>query len=145
MRILFDTNVVLDVLLNRKPHAESAANLFVSVERKRIEGLLGATTVTTLHYLAAKAIGARRAKGHLETLLSFFDVAPVDKEVLAAALSLDFRDYEDAVLYEGGRRAGAAGIVTRDPEGFRKAQIAVYQPHELAKAIAAVPGGFVQE
>ena len=140
MRILFDTNVVLDVLLNRRPYAESAAQLFVSVERKQMEGLLSATTVTTLHYLAAKkAIGATRAKRHLETLLTLFDVAPVDKEVLAAALSLDFRDYEDAVLHEAGRRAGAAAIVTRDREGFRKGRMRVYEPHELVKAIACLP------
>ena len=141
MKILFDTNVVLDVLFDRRPHSESAAQLFVSVERKQIEGLLCATTVTTLHYLAAKAIGARRAKRHVETLLSLFEVAPVDKEVLAAALSLDFRDYEDAVLHEAGRRAGAAAIVTRDREGFRKGRMNVYEPHELVKAIAALPAG----
>ncbi len=139
MRILFDTNVVLDVLLNRMPHAESAARLLVSVERKQIEGLLSATTITTLHYLIAKAVGATRARKHIETLWSLFDVAPVGREVLAAALSLGFPDYEDAVLREAARRAGATGIVTRDPRGFPKGRMKVYEPSELVKAIAALP------
>ncbi len=141
MRILFDTNVVLDVLLNRMPHAESAARLMVSVERKQIEGLLSATTITTLHYLIAKAVGSTRARKHIEALLSLFDIAPVGREVLTAALSLGFLDYEDAVLHEAARQAGARGIVTRDPRGFTKGRLKIYEPWELVKAIAALPAG----
>ena len=135
MRILFDTNVVLDVLLDRKPHAEPASALLAHVERRRIEGLLAATTVTTLHYLAAKAVGASRAKKHLQSLLSLFEVAPVDGKVLAAALSLGFPDFEDGVLHEAARRAGAGGIVTRDPRGFVRASLPVHAPRELLKMI----------
>lgn len=79
MRILFDTNNLLDVLLNREPHAVTAAQLLVQVEQKRIDGLLGATSVTTIHYLTAKAIGVTRARKHVQTLLSLFDVALVDR------------------------------------------------------------------
>lgn len=56
MRVLFDTNVVLDVLLDREPHAGVAARLFALVDRERLDGVVCATTVTTIHYLAAKAI-----------------------------------------------------------------------------------------
>ena len=55
MRVLFDTNVVLDVLLARAPHAAAATTLFDYVARKDLDGLLGATTLTTIFYLAAKA------------------------------------------------------------------------------------------
>ena len=56
MRVLFDTNVVLDVLLARAPHARAATALFHHVAAKDIDGLLGATTVTTIHYLATKPL-----------------------------------------------------------------------------------------
>lgn len=139
MRILFDTNVVLDVLLNRAPHASAAARLMAEVERKRIQGLLGATTLTTIHYLASSAVGAARARRHLQSLLTLCEVAAVGREVLWDALSLSFRDFEDAVLHEAARRAGATGIVTRDPAGFSRASLSVYSPHELLTMIEALP------
>ena len=139
MRILFDTNVVLDVLLNRRPHSLTASRLMVQVEQKRIEGLLGATTVTTIHYLVTKAIGAARAIRQVQTLLGLFEVAVVNRAVLSDALTLGFHDYEDAVLHEAGRYAAATGIVTRDPGGFARGTLRVYGPDELLKMVQALP------
>ncbi len=60
MRILFYTNVILDALLWREPHATSAARLMTHVERHRVTGLLGATTVTTIHSLLRRGAGEQR-------------------------------------------------------------------------------------
>ena len=141
MRILFDTNVVLDVLLDRKPHSESAAALLTHVERRRIEVLLAATTVTTIHYVAAKAVGASRARKLLQGLLSLFEVAPVDGKVLAAAMSLGLPDLEDAVLHEAARHAGATAIVTRDPRGFARSKLPVHAPRELLDMFETIAEG----
>ncbi len=137
MRVLFDTNVILDVLLARAPHVGPATVLLDRVAAKHVDGLLGATTLTTIHYLATKAVGAAPAQRHLRTLLGLFDVAPVTRAVLTDALELDFPDFEDAVLHEAARHAGAEGIVTRDPKGFAKARLKVYGPEELLRFIQA--------
>ena len=137
MKILIDTNVVLDVLLSRDPHAGSAAAVLGAIDAGLVEGLVGATTVTTLHYLLSKSLGPTKARQALETLLSLCDVAPVDESVIRGALSLRFRDFEDAVLHESGRRAGARGVVTRDRDGFRKSQLPVYTPEELIATLRA--------
>lgn len=139
MRVLFDTNVILDVLLARRPHVVSATALFDGVAAKSIDGLLGATTVTTIHYLATRAVGARSARNHVRTLLGLFEVAPVTRAVLTDALDLEFADYEDAVLHEAARHAGAAAIVTRDRKGFGRARLTVYAPDELVRFLAAAP------
>ena len=139
MRVLFDTNVVLDVLLARAPHVGPATTLLDHVAARTVDGLLGATTVTTIHYLATKAIGAAPAQRHLRTLLGLFDVAPVTRAVLTDALDLAFPDYEDAVLHEAARHASAKAIVTRDPKGFAKARLKVYAPEELLRFIQATP------
>jgi predicted nucleic acid-binding protein len=141
MRVLFDTNVVLDVLLARAPHARAAIALFHHVAAKDIDGLLGATTVTTIHYLATKAVGARQAERHLRTLLGLFEVAAVTRPVLMDALILGFTDYEDAVLHEAARHAGAQAIVTRDPRGFAKARLRIYTSDELLRLLRATPKG----
>jgi predicted nucleic acid-binding protein len=137
--VLFDTNVVLDVLLARAPHVGPATTLLDQVAAGTLDGLLGATTVTTIHYLATKAVGASAARRHLRTLLGLFEVAPVTRAVLTEALDLEFPDYEDAVLHEAARHASATAIVTRDPKGFAEARLKVYAPDELLRFIQAAP------
>jgi predicted nucleic acid-binding protein len=139
VRVLFDTNVILDVLLARAPHVAAATVLLDRVAAKTLDGLLGATTLTTIHYLATKAVGARAAQGHIRTLLGLFEVAPVTRAVLTDALDLDLADFEDAVLHEAARHAGAEAIVTRDPKGFAAARLKLYTPDELARFLAAAP------
>ena len=72
MKVLFDTNIILDVLLNREPFVELSANLVSSVENKDIEGYLCATTITTLDYLIAKTTSRNRAKIEIQKLLNYF-------------------------------------------------------------------------
>ena|SRR3990167_3321897 len=131
MKILFDTNIILDVLLDRPPFATWALDLFQTVEQKRIQGVLGATTVTTIHYLATKALGSAKAHKAIQKLLSLFDVAPVNAAVLKEALELKFHDYEDAVLYAAAHHAKLNAIVTRDIKGFKQATLDIYSPKEL--------------
>ena len=138
MRVLFDTNIVLDVLLNRQPHVATAAKLMAYVHDKRIDGLLGATTLTTVHYLAAKTVGTARARKHIVTLLSLFEVAAINRVVLAGALALPFRDFEDAVLHEAARHAGATGILTRNAKGFAGSALTFYAPDELLRLVSAL-------
>ena len=129
--ILFDTNVMLDFLLDREPFSETPAQLFTRIEKGELAGCLCATTVTTIHYLALKTVGERRAKEYIAQLLKLFDVAPVNRVVLESALQLKFKDFEDAVIHEAARHAGALGVVTRDSTGFKKATIPTYTPEEF--------------
>lgn len=131
MRILFDTNVVLDVLLKREAHAATAVRLFAAVEEGIITGLLGATTITTIFYLATKKVGATQARQEIQRLLTIFTVASVNHLVLGDALRSKFDDYEDAVLYEAARQNNAHGIVTRAIDDFRSAVLRIYTPDEL--------------
>ena len=131
-RVLFDVNVVLDVLLDRRPFAEASAAVWRAVEAGRAEGLLSAHAVTTLHFLNAREVGAKKAKDTTEALLSVFEVAPVDEAVLRAALALDWRDFEDAVTASAARRAKCQAIVTRNAREFKAPWIRVLTPSEAA-------------
>ena len=137
MNVLFDTNVILDVLLEREPHVEAASRLFALVDNGRIRGCICATTATTIYYIAAKSFGGRRARDQIHGLLGLFEVAPVDRPVLDGALDLDFSDYEDAVVHEAARAVGATAIVTRDRDDFAHSAIPVLAPAELLATIVA--------
>lgn len=135
MRLLFDTNVVLDVMLNREPHAAASAEVLSRAEAGDLTGCICATTVTTIHYLATRALGAERSLTEVRKLLSLFEIAPVSRAVLETALDLGFADYEDAVIHEAARQVSAQGIVTRNPRHFKKAALPVYTPEELSRAL----------
>lgn len=137
MNVLFDTNVVLDALLDREPWSDAAVALFDRVESGRLIGLLGATTATTIHYIARRNVGTGTADSLVRDLLLLFEVAPVNRAVLEGAFALGFPDFEDAVLHEAGRLAGARVIATRDPAGFRTATLRVYDPDTLIAALDA--------
>lgn len=133
MKILFDTNVILDALLDREPFSHAALQLFTQVETGKLTGILSTTTVTTIFYLATKVLDKAPAIEAITQLLRLFEVAPVHRLVLEEALSLDFSDFEDAILCQAGVHAGAQAILTRDRLGFKKASIGVYTPEELLR------------
>ena len=137
MKVLFDTNVVLDVLLAREPHADVGARLLSLVDSGKLEGILCATTVTTIYYIAEKSVGAELAHRHVGELLAMFDVACVDRQVLLNALDRRFDDFEDAVLHEAARDVDATAIVTRNGGDFRRATLPVFDPEELLAAVVA--------
>ena len=130
-RILFDPNIVLDVLLNRQPHVDASAAAWASVETGVSEGMLAAHAVTTIHYLIRKEMGNARAARTLSAILRVFAVAAVDGAVIREALQLPLRDFEDAVTAAAARLAGCELIVTRDPKGFRGSPVRSLTPEAV--------------
>jgi predicted nucleic acid-binding protein len=136
LRLLFDTNVVLDLLLDRTPFAEASEQILSRVETGKVSGYLCATTITTIYYLAAKTLGARGALTEIRKLLSLFEIAPVNRPILESALASDFSDFEDAVLHEAARQTGVEAIVTRNGSDFRHAEIPVHSPEEMIRILS---------
>ena len=137
MKILFDTNVVLDVMLLRKPFFRASTFLLAEVERKKIDGYLCPTTVNTIYYLVSKALGNKQAKNQIKNLLQIFKVSLVEKITLELSLQSKFKDYEDSVLHESALREGLDGIVTRNSKDFLFSKLNVYDPEELLKIICS--------
>jgi len=131
LKVLFDTNIILDVLLNRAEFVDLSAQLVSAVENKAIEGFLCATTITTLDYLLTKAKNRERARIEIGKLLSLFQIASVNTVVLELAVHSDFKDFEDAVQYYAGECIAMDGLVTRNPKDFKQALLPVYTPQEL--------------
>ena len=138
MRVLVDTNVVLDVLLDRKPFSEAAARVLALVEESRIEGFLCATTVTTIDYLIGQALAPDEARAALQRLLDLFEIAPVNRPVLEQALRSDVSDFEDAVLEQSARLVSVDAITTRNLKDFEKSSVAAFDPPELLSAVEAM-------
>lgn len=137
MRVIVDINVVLDVLLARDAFVDSAARVFALVERSEIEASLCVTTVTTVHYLLTRSLSLGEGRRALRGLLQLFEVAPINRPVLEEALRSKVEDFEDAVLEQAGRLAGAEAIITRNTKDFRKSSVKALDPGEFLSAFEA--------
>ncbi len=131
MRILFDINIILDVLLNRKEFVEISANLVGMVENNNLDGYLCATTITTLDYLISKAINRKQAKIEIQKLLTLFKIADVNSIVLKLSINSEFDDFEDAVQYYSGEYCEVDGLVTRNTKDYKNTDLPIYTPDEL--------------
>lgn len=135
IRALYDVNVVLDVLVARDPFVRSAkAALQLSVDSV-VTGIIAAHTVTTLHYLIGRQIGAKRADEAVTDLLGLFTVAAVDDDRLRQALAFGWSDFEDAVQAACAEAARADYLVTRNKRDFRRAHVKALTPAEFVALV----------
>ncbi|BAZ10798.1 hypothetical protein NIES4071_26220 [Calothrix sp. NIES-4071] len=131
MRVLIDTNVVLDFLQEREPFVEDAAMLFEKVDAGEVEGFIAATTITNIYYIVRRAAGTEKALEAIIQVLTDLHICAVERTILEQAIALNFRDFEDAVQCACAIAHGVDAIVTRDASGFVGSEIPVMSPREL--------------
>ena len=123
MKLLLDINILLDVLLQRNPWAESAAHLLTRIERGEANGFVAGHTLTTVHYVVFRARDRQSAAAAVTDLLRFLEVVPIEKVDFNQALVLPIDDFEDAVQAAAALKIGVDYVVTRDEKGFRALSI----------------------
>ena len=135
MKVVFDTNVILDAAMGR-PDSGDAQELILAVVNEEIAGLVTANTITDIHYIVKKRRGDATAREVVQNTLYVFDVIQVDGESCMEALELPVADYEDAVLAVCAAREEADYIVTRD-QAFLAAPspVPAMTPTELLRLI----------
>ncbi len=131
MKLLLDTNIVLDILLSREPFVSDALKIFSLVELKKVDAYLCATTITTIYYLVSKTLNKVQTDRVIEDLLQLFKIANVDKDILVASLINNGKDFEDSVLYTSAKYCDIDLIITRDKKGFTKSNVLVQDPQEF--------------
>jgi predicted nucleic acid-binding protein len=137
MRVLLDTDVILDVFLKREPFAEAAAELWRANEQRLYEGYVSAITPVNLFYIARKIKDAAVAHAAVTELLMAFHVCPIDRLILQAALALSFRDYEDAVQHMSAAASQLDAIVTRDAQDYAQASLPILSPIDFLKQLTS--------
>lgn len=136
VRILLDTNVILDVALERQPFLAVSEQVLVHAEKGTLEGYISASTFTDLYYLIRKARGREWTLDFLPRLLTFCQIATVDQAVISNALAANFKDFEDAVQYETARVNQLDAIATRNPEDFPAGGLQIFTPERLIQQLS---------
>lgn len=116
MKLLFDTNVVLDIALDRSPFVEHAALLWRLAEQKEITACLSNTSVTDIFYIVNRHAGKEKARGVIADILDTFRLVDIDEEGFRQALAEDTADFEDAVQYVICTRTGC-DVVGHEEQG----------------------------
>jgi predicted nucleic acid-binding protein len=133
--ILVDTDVLIDVALDRAPHADAAAELLTLLERRPRMAFVAWHTLSNFHYLVSPTRGKDDARSFLVDLTRFVSVAPTDTEDFHFAATLPLTDFEDALQVAAARACGASFIATRNVRDFRSSPIPARTPEDLVEEL----------
>jgi predicted nucleic acid-binding protein len=131
MRVLFDTNVVLDVLLNRDPWVTQSSSVWQANDEGQVDGYIAACAIADIFYIARRLTTLETARAAVRICLEAFQVCVVDLRTLEQAETLPGNDFEDNLQLACASLAGLDAIVTRDASGFQEAAMHIVTPAEL--------------
>ena len=131
MRVLLDTNVLLDVLARREPFYEAAARIWSLAEHNQIEAFVSAISFNNVYYIVRKAAGKEKADQALCALRDLFTPVPLDARLINQSIDAPIDDFEDGVQYHSASRMEADCLVTRDPDGFPAIGVPILSPREF--------------
>ncbi|MDR1801905.1 MAG: PIN domain-containing protein [Lachnospiraceae bacterium] len=136
MKLLIDTNIILDALLERKPWAYAAQKILLAIAEEAAYGCITASSLTDLHYLLRKYLhNNEKTRQVLLGLLESIDVLDVTKSDCQKAFDLPMVDYEDALLAYCALRHKVDLIVTRNPRHFEHSPVKPISPEDLLKKL----------
>ena len=137
MKLLIDTNVVLDVLLRREPFFRTAAEVLSLTQRDEVREYVSASAITDIYYIANKQMKDRDAvRDLLKRLLMVVSVVAVSEREIQNALNLAWGDFEDSVQYSVALLNEMDGIVTRNPSDYQEANMRIWLPEQALKLFA---------
>lgn len=136
MKVLLDTNIVIDVALKRQPFYPASLRVLALAYQGTIEAFISASTVTDIYYLVSKARGHNATLDFLRIITPSCQIATVDQQVIAKALTSSLKDFEDAVQYETAVAAQLDAIMTRNPNDFPSQDLQILTPEALLQGLS---------
>lgn len=130
-KIFLDTNVILDLLLDREPFSDDIAEIIEKSAQNSIELCVSSVTITDTNYIVEKYEGVKSARQKTKKILELVKVESVLESTVRKASASKFKDFEDAVQNFCAIESKHNLIVTRDVKGFRNSKLSVMTPKEL--------------
>lgn len=131
MRILIDTNIILDVLFKRKGLFNASQRVFKLCEAKLAEGYISAISIPNIVYIMRRELDREKTRELIGMLTTIFEIADLKKGDIQSALDLDFSDYEDALHSAQAKRVKADYIITRNVADYKKSKTIAVTPEDF--------------
>ena len=129
--ILLDTDVLIDVALDRLPHSDAAVELLEQIELGIESASVAWHTISNLYYIVKPTLGDESAREFITQLTEFVDVAPTGTESIRYAAELSMSDFEDAMQVAAARACDARRIITRNTADFSRSPIPAVTPQQF--------------
>ena len=134
MKVFYDSNVVLDVLLNRTDFLTDSFAALKFSETRKVKGYISVVSTTDIFYLVNRNLkDTQQSIEKMRVLFSIVDIAKADKKIALNALNSGWKDFEDAVQFSVAKKIRAKYIVTRNQKDFLKSDIKVVSPKEFTE------------
>jgi predicted nucleic acid-binding protein len=127
-KVFLDTDVLLDLFLEREPHHTAAMQLLSDLKRAKIACYTSPVVLANVNYILAKAKGREYSIGKLRSLRTMLSVLPIDEGMVDAAVAAPQRDFEDTLQLQCALTNGIDTIITRNVRHYPKARIQVVDP-----------------
>jgi predicted nucleic acid-binding protein len=135
MRLFLDTNVVLDLLGERKPFYESIAKIATLADKEQITLVVSALSYSTVNYILMKHENREKVIGKLQKFKVISEICSIDEVIIEKSLNSKFKDFEDALQYFSALKNGCNIIITRNVKDFKESEIPVMTPAEYLTTI----------
>ena len=132
MKILLDTNVIIDAVASREPWNTVAEKIILLASQEKLEAIICASAVTDIYYICNKVFHDDvKAREVIKSLFSIFSITDVKKKDLKDALNLDMADYEDALICTCAKRTNSQFIITRNTKDFANSPVPIINPQDF--------------
>ena len=133
--ILLDTDVLIDIALDRRPHSDPASELLDRIEHGAESACIAWHSLSNLYYIVAPARGGVSTRDFIVELTRFVTVASTDTEAIRYAAELPIADFEDAMQVAAARACGARHIVTRNIKDYERSPISAISPEDALEGL----------
>lgn len=133
-RVFVDTNIVLDLLSERKNFFEASQDLFTYALDNKIELIVSTLTFANTHYILKEQLKINKVRSSLRKFKTLVEVAPFDDKILERALEEEFKDFEDGIQYYIAIENSCDAIITRNKRDFKTSSIPVLNASEFLSA-----------
>lgn len=134
--VLVDTNIILDVILKRKPFYDDSLKILELCKSQKIIGFVTEHSIATICYIIKREFDSTTCRTLLMALISFFEMANIRKEqVIEAIENNNFSDFEDCLQEECALNVSADYIITRNTKDFESSKIQALSAKEFFNII----------
>lgn len=133
-KVFVDTNVLIDLIADRRPFSKFAIQIFSKAEERKIKLYTSSHSIATTHYLLKKYIDEKELRDILYSVLDYLNIVAIDQDVIKKGLKSKHKDFEDALQIISAYSIDKLDcIVTRNIKDFKGSEIPVLTPDELIK------------
>lgn len=132
MKLVIDTNVILDVFAKRYPFYEQSRKILKLCKDGTLQGFVTASSITDIFYLVHKSTHSTEAAYNcLGNLFDIVKILPVTNDNVISAYNVKAHDFEDCLIAVCAKSNGCDYIVTRNKSDFKDFDILAVSPEEI--------------